>query len=144
MTTMASPAAKEPARRASAWGWLVTVSALLVLGSILALAIGWWASREERITTYAVRGAVHGVVLELGAANAEIVGGTEDDPVRVRRTERFSFGRAPIIQRRAENGTLRLRTRCSRAVIGSCSAAYRVEVPANVPVTVRTTAGDVV
>ena len=41
-------------------------------------------------------------------------------------------------------GTLRLRSRCPAALVGSCSSAYRLRVPDNVPVTVRTTSGDVV
>ena len=40
-------------------------------------------------------------------------------------------------------GTLRLRSRCPAALIGSCKSAYRLRVPDNVPVTVRTTSGDV-
>jgi hypothetical protein len=121
----------------------VTVSACLVLGSLATLVVWWFASREERVTTYAVRGAVNGVVLDLGAADAEILGSDEEDPVRVQRTERFSFGRTPLIQRHAGAGRLRIRQRCPRLLLGSCSAVYRVEIPANVPLTVRTTSGDV-
>ena len=38
---------------------------------------------------------------------------------------------------------LRLRSRCAQAILGSCSATYRLVVPNNVPVTVRTGSGDV-
>jgi Putative adhesin len=140
---VSSAVVREQSRRPSAWGWLVTVSACLVLGSLATLMVWWFVSREERITTYAVRGAVNGVVLDLGAADAEIAGGDEDDPVRVQRTERFSFERTPLLRRVAEAGRLRIRQRCPRTLLGSCSAAYRVEIPANVPLTVRTTSGDV-
>jgi hypothetical protein len=121
----------------------VTVSACLVLGSLATLVLWWFASREERVTTFAVRGAVNGVVLDLGAADAEILSGDEEDPVRVQRTERFSFGRTPLLRRAAAAGQLRIRQRCPRMLLGTCTAFYRVEIPANVPLTIRTTSGDV-
>jgi DUF4097 and DUF4098 domain-containing protein YvlB len=38
---------------------------------------------------------------------------------------------------------LRIRSRCPEGVLATCDAAYRVTVPDNVPVTVRTSSGDV-
>jgi putative adhesin len=131
-------------RRPSSWTWLVTVSACLVGGSALVLGVWWLASREERVSTYAVRGSLNAVTLDLGDADAVIVGGGEGRPaVDVRRTERFAFGRSAEARREVAGGVLRLRSRCPQVVLGSCSASYRLTVPDNVPVTVRTGAGDV-
>jgi hypothetical protein len=130
-------------RRAPAWGWLVTVSACLVVGGAVALAIGWSASRERRVTTYAVRGSVAEVSLDLGAGSAVIVGGGDRADVSVRRSERFAFGHGPVDERHAVGGALRIRSRCPSTVVGGCSVSYRLVVPDNVAVTVRTTTGDV-
>jgi hypothetical protein len=46
-------------------------------------------------------------------------------------------------ERVVRDGELRLRSHCPAALIGSCSSAYRLRVPDNVPVRVRTTSGDV-
>lgn len=130
-------------RRASAWNWLVAASAgvLLVLGAGVGL---WWAiSSEERVSTYGVRGALEGIRLDLGDADVEIVGRGDQPNVRVRRTDRFAFGHPSEAQRAVSAGVLSLRSRCPRTVLGSCKASYRLEVPDNVPVRVRTGSGNV-
>jgi Putative adhesin len=125
------------------WAWLVTMSACAVLGAGLAMAVWWVVSSERRVTSYSVRGVLTAVALDLDSADAEIVGGREDLVVEVRRTDRFAFGHAATHRREAAGGVLRISSRCPRTVFGSCAAAYRVTVPNNVPVSVRTGSGDV-
>jgi hypothetical protein len=140
------PVATEPQaarRRPSAWGWLVTVSACLVGGSLLALAIWWLVSSETSVASYSVRGSINGIELDLGGADAVIVGGGDRAEVAVRRTDEFAFGRNAVATRRATGGILAIRSRCPRSVFDVCSAAYRLTVPDNVRVAVRTTAGNV-
>jgi len=79
----------------------------------------------------------------MGNADAEIVGGRDAPVVDVRRTDRFAFAHPARAGRRVERGTLTLRSRCPATVLGSCAAAYRLTVPNNVPVTIRTDSGDV-
>ena len=134
---------QTPRRRPSAWGWLVTASACLVGGAILALFVWWLVSRETTVATYSVRGSVNEITLDLGAADVEIVGGGDRPAVEVRRTDRFAFGRRAVAERRAEGGQLALRSRCPRTVLTVCSASYRLTVPDNVGVAVRSTSGDV-
>ena len=127
----------------SAWGWLVAASAVLVGGSALALS-AWWALTSKRVVaTYSVQGAVSAVFLDLGGADADVVGGGNRPSVQVRRTDEYAFGRRAIAGRDAAGGVLRIRSRCPDTVLGACDAAYRLTVPDNVPVTVRTTSGDV-
>lgn len=130
-------------RRPSAWGWLVAVSACVILAVVVALAAWWLASDRRRIATYSVRGAVNGVNLDLAGASADVIGGGDGRAVAVRRTDRYTFGRAPDADRDVVRGILRLRSRCPSSVLASCSAAYRIVVPDNIPVTVRTSTGDV-
>ena len=134
---------REGAPRGLTWPRLVTASAAVVLLVVLGLAAWWVASSERRVTSYSVRGTLSAIDLDLGNADAEIVGGREAPVVDVRRTDAFAFHRPAAAERRVSDGTLRLRSRCPRTVLGSCSASYRLTVPNNVPVTVRTASGDV-
>jgi Putative adhesin len=114
-----------------------------MLACALLLGVWWLATSETRIATYSVRGAVSQVRLDLAGASAVVVGGGSSRAVQVRRTDEFSFGRRARAQRDVAGGVLRLRSRCPATVLSSCSASYRVTVPDNIPVTVRTSSGDV-
>jgi hypothetical protein len=135
-----------PARgpRLSPWGRLVVVSAALVGGAALAL-VGWgMASAQERRVSYEVRGSLNGLVLDVGAADVDIVGAGRRRAVQVVRTERYAFGHHARTRRAVAGGVVRLRSRCPvTAIARSCSVAYRLLVPDNVPVSVRTTDGTV-
>jgi hypothetical protein len=130
-------------RHASSWGRLVTISVFAVLTAALVMLVWWAATKEERTGTYVVRGTVNGVTLDIGDADLDIVGGGTQAALQVSRTDRFAFGHPAEAQRVVRGGTLRLRSRCPAALVGSCSSAYRLRVPDNVPVTVRTTSGNV-
>jgi Putative adhesin len=132
-----------PRRRPSPWALLVSGSAALLLAIALLLGVWWLGSRQTEIATYSVRGTVSEVMLDLAGANAVVVGGGSAREIDVRRTDEFSFGRRADAQRGVADGVLRLRSRCPATVVSSCSASYRVSVPDNVPVTVRTSSGDV-
>jgi len=122
---------------------LVAGSAVVVLGAALALGVWWLRTSEKQVATYAVRGAVSRITLDLGAADATVVGAGSARAVQVRRTDDFSFGHRARADRAVTGGVLRLRSRCPATVLASCSASYRVAVPDNIPVTVRTSSGDV-
>jgi hypothetical protein len=122
---------------------MVAVSAVLVLGSALGLGAWWLASSERQIATYSVRGSLRSISLDLGRADAVIMGGGSRPAVEVRRTDSFAFGRRAEAQRQVSGGVLRLRSRCADMVLGACSATYQVTVPDNIPINVRTSSGDV-
>jgi hypothetical protein len=121
----------------------VAGSAAVLLAVALVLGIWWLGSRRTEIATYSVRGTVSEVMLDLAGANAVVVGGGSARQIDVRRTDEFSFGRRADAQRAVADGVLRLRSRCPATVLSTCSASYRVVVPDNVPVMVRTSSGDV-
>jgi hypothetical protein len=137
----AAPSATH--RRPSPWALLVAGSAVVVLACALGLGVWWLRSSEKRVATYSVRGAVSQVTLDLGGASATVVGGGSARAVQVQRTDEFSFGRRARADRDVSGGVLRLRSRCPVTVLASCAASYRVSVPDNIPVTVRTSSGDV-
>jgi hypothetical protein len=133
--------ARHPGR--SRWAWLVTISAVIVLAVALTIGVWWAASSERRVTSYTVRGSLDSIALDLGDADAEIVGGRDEPVVEVRRTDRFAFGHSASNSRVLADGVLRLRSRCAPTAIGTCTTSYRLSVPNNVPISVVTGSGDV-
>ena len=133
-----SPAAPAGA---AAWWWLVTVSVVVLVGAAATLAVWWAASRETRTTSYRVLGDLSGIQLDLGDADVEIDGGAT--AVEVRRVDRFAYG-APSRERHPiTDGTLTITSRCPDQVLGSCRASYRLAVPDNVPLDIKTQSGSV-
>jgi hypothetical protein len=129
--------------RVSRWGVLVMVSALLVVGGAAALLIASVASSRERLVTFAVRGSLNGVALDVGDGDVVIAGGGQRALLEVERTDRFAFGHDADVRRAVVGGELRLRARCPSTLPSGCSVRYRLVVPDNVPVTVRTSGGTV-
>ena len=121
-------------------GWLVAASALLVGAARRDGHLVGDVARTE-IAPFRVPGTPSSVELDVGAAPVEITGGAAG-AVEVRRTEEFAFGRRPSA-RRASGGVLRIVSRCPATVLGALRAGYRIAVPDNVLVNVRTTSGRV-
>ena len=131
------------AARISRWGVVVTLSALIVGGVAAALAISSVASSHERVVSFGVRGSLNGVDLDVEDADVMITGGGQRTTLSVERTDRYAFGHDADVRRSVADGVLRLQARCPNAVPRACSVDYRLVVPDNVPVTVRTTSGAV-
>jgi hypothetical protein len=129
--------------RISRWGVVVMVSALLIVGGATALAIASVTSSHERLVSFAVRGSLSGVALDVDGADVLIAGGGQRSVLGVQRTDRFAFGHDAEVKRSVAGGELRIQSRCPNAVPRACSVRYRVVVPDNVPVTVRTRGGAV-
>jgi hypothetical protein len=129
--------------RLSPWGRVVAISALLVVGGFVALAIGALTSREQRVVSYPVTGALQGLTFDLGDGDITIVGGGRRDTVSVQRTEHYAFGRTPETVRSVAAGVLKVGSRCPTSLLAGCTVAYRVVVPDNLALDIRTTSGDV-
>jgi hypothetical protein len=122
---------------------VVVVSALLVVGAAAVLVAGALASSRERRVSYPVTGSLNGLSFDLGAGDIVIAGGGRRDSAVVERVEHYSFGHDAVTTRSVDGSVLSVRSRCPSTLLGRCSVSYRVIVPDNVPVDVRTTGGDV-
>src|SRR3954447_27057427 len=129
--------------RLSPWGRLVAVCAALVVGFVGLLAVWDLASRHERVVTSSVAGGVDGLALDLGDADVLIAGGGRRPTVGIERTDRFAFGHDAEVTPTLDGSVFRLRSRCPSSVPATCSVTYRITVPDNVPVDVRTSGGNV-
>src|SRR4051812_22769958 len=127
----------------SPWGRVVAISALLVVGGAVALAVGAIASTRPHLITYPVTGTVEGLTFDVADGDIEIVGGGRRASVDVRRSEQYAFGHAPAVSDTVQGATYRERSRCPTSLLGPCTVSYRVVVPDNVALDIRTTSGDV-
>ncbi|WCB92954.1 hypothetical protein DSM104299_01654 [Baekduia alba] len=112
---------------------------------MVALGLLVWslASSEERSVSYSVKGALAGVSLDLAGADVEVLGGGRAVAVSVSHVDRFGFGHGPTAQRTIASGMFNVRSRCPHTILHGCSVRYRVVVPDNVPLAIRTTSGSV-
>jgi len=129
--------------RVSPWGRVVAISALLVVGGAIALAVGALASTKELVATYPVTGSLEGLAFDLADGDIVIVGGGRRDTVEVRRSERYAFGHRAGTTRRVDGATFRVRSRCPTTLLGPCDVGYRVIVPDNLGLDIRTSSGNV-
>jgi hypothetical protein len=127
----------------SPWGRLVAACALVVAIAAAVLLIWSLGSTQQRKVSYTVRGAISGVSLDLGDADVEVRGGGRATGVAVRHIDRFGFGHGPAADRAIAGGTFSVRSRCPSTILHGCSVRYRVVVPDNIPLSVRTGAGSV-
>lgn len=141
---MSQPTLRRLQRPARPRGWnaAVAASAAVLALTGAALLIGWLASRSARTSTYTVTAALSRVELDLRAGSVEILGGGPAG-VEVERMDDSSFGHSPRERRSVAGGVLRIASRCPPIDLGSCSASYRLTVPEEVAVDVRTGAGAV-
>jgi Putative adhesin len=129
--------------RVTPWGRLVIISALLVMGGSLAVLGSELGSRHQRLVSYPVSGSVEGVAFDVGDADVVIVGGGGRSTVDVQRRERYAFDQRAMTRRTVERGVVRVHSRCPSTLTRACAVRYRVVVPDNVPVDVRTEGGSV-
>jgi hypothetical protein len=83
-----------------------------------------------------------GIDLHVRSGDVTIVGGSQTG-VSITREDRWAFGHRPREQRSVRAGILRVSSSCPQLVVGSCSASYRVDVPNDVPISIRTEHGTI-
>jgi hypothetical protein len=119
------------------------VCAALVGGLAIVLAVWTLADRSERRVGYTVGGTLNGLTLDLGDADVTVVGAGGRETVAVDHVDRFGFGHDATTRRSIDAGVFRVWSRCPSTVLHGCSVRYRVAVPDNLPLTIRTGTGSV-
>src|SRR3954467_5589418 len=103
--------------RLSPWGRVVAISALLVVGGAVALAVGALATTHNRDVSYPVTGAPEALAFDLDAGNIVVVGGGQRDRVEVQRRERYAFGHFAQTERKVDGSVFRVHSRCPRPLL---------------------------
>ncbi|HEX2118025.1 MAG TPA: DUF4097 family beta strand repeat-containing protein [Acidimicrobiales bacterium] len=120
---------------------LVTVLILLVgMAGVIVAAVATFAPVEDRTVT-AQPGPIRGVEVDLEAGRVEIVPGVGNEAT-IDRTRRYLRG-APEVSEILLDGVLRIEAACEALITLGCRVNYRLEVPAAVPVRIRTDRGSV-
>ena len=129
-------------RRITPWGCVLAGSAatLLIAGAVLGAL--WLSSTETRTVSSHLPASLRGIELQVQSGDVAIVGGSQSG-VSISSSDRSAFGHGPRERRSLRGGILRVSSGCPRMVVGSCSASYRIDVPNDVPISIRTEHGDI-
>ena len=130
--------------RLSPWGRVVAISALLVVGGAVALAVGALASSQPRRRHLPRDGAGRGPDLRRRRRRHR------DRRRRPARRRRGAALRALLVRPRGRRSsrasrapTYRVHARCPTTLLGPCTVDHRVIVPDNVALDIRTSGGHV-
>jgi len=129
-------------RRITPWGLVLVGSAttLLLAGAVLGAL--WLSSTETRTASSRLPASLGGIVLHVQSGDVAIVGGSQTG-VSISRFDRAVFGHGPTERRSLRGDILRISSNCPQMVVGSCSASYRIGVPNDVPISIRTEHGEI-
>jgi hypothetical protein len=119
---------------------LVVLITLVGTAGVVVAALVLFFPEEDR-TTFAQPGPVRSVEVDVEVGRVEVVAREGDDAV-ITRTRRSLAG-APAATEALVDGVLRVEASCDGLVAAGCAVDYRLEVPAGVPVRIRSQAGSV-
>ena len=148
MSAEGVPGAREPrplllgVRRITPWGLVLVDSAATLLIAGVALVALWLSSIQTRTVSSRLPASLGGIELHVQSGDVAIVGGSRTG-VSISSSDRSVFGHGPREQRSLRGGILRITSGCPHMVVGSCSASYRIDVPNDVPISIRTEHGDI-
>ena len=117
-----------------------SAATLLIAGAVLGAL--WLSSTETRTVSSHLPASLRGIELQVQSGDVAIVGGSQSG-VSISSSDRSAFGHGPRERRSLRGGILRVSSGCPRMVVGSCSASYRIDVPNDVPISIRTEHGDI-
>lgn len=125
-------------RRALVVAGLAMTAVLVGFGSLVAInAMARQTVQEAH--TYAFRGS--SVSIELAVGDVQIVPGSKDDEISVRRVLTYGL-RRPFVEEKIDGDTFRVRDgNCAVPVASICHVRWLIEVPRSLPVDVTTAAG---
>jgi hypothetical protein len=115
---------------------------IVVVGTtgIVVVALARIAPEKDR-TTLAQPGKIGSVEVDVEVGRVEVVPGTAPEAI-ITRTRRYLVGAPKVSESLAPDGVLRVAAEC-RFIVAGCAVDYRLEVPAGVPVRIRTERGSV-
>lgn len=119
------------------WGSLLFAAVLVGTGVFTTLGA---SVATERRTGHAIGDIPHELILDLDVGDVTLV--ASDGPATVTSSARWGFGR-PSVRVSEAAGVLRVSSDCPSGLLAGCSVDWRISVPADVSITVRSDVGDV-
>ena len=128
--------------RLSRWALALIGSVAALVAAAIVLGILWLSSVRTSTASARMPASLQGLELRVDQGDVTIVGGSHDG-VSISHSDRSAFGHGPRERRSVTAGILHLSSSCPRLVLGSCAANYRVDLPNDVPISIRTEQGDI-
>lgn len=141
-TSEAQGRARGGLGRLSPWALLLAASLVVVMAAATALGVLWVSSAKTTIASSRLPAALMGVELHVQSGDVTILGGRRRG-IAISRSDHAVFGHGPRENRSFRRGILRLSSSCPALVLGSCASSYRIEVPDNIPISIRAERGSV-
>lgn len=129
-------------RNLSVWSVVLVGSAVVLVTAGAALAALWLSSTKTVAVSSHTTASLLGIELRVQSGDVAVVGGSQNG-VSITRSAQSVFGHGPRQQRSLHGGILQISSSCPRLVVGSCSASYRLVVPNDVPISIRTEHGNI-
>ncbi len=129
-------------RRVTPWGLVLVGSATTLIIAAAVLGALWLSTTESHSVSSHLPASLRGIELHVQSGDVAIVGGSQTG-VSISRDDRSVFGHRPSERRSLHNGILQISSGCPQMVVGSCSANYRIDVPNDVPISIRAERGNI-
>jgi hypothetical protein len=119
---------------------LVALIALVGTAGVVVAVLALVFPEKDR-TTLAQPGPVRSLEVDVEVGRIEVVPG-QSDGATITRTRRYLVG-GPEAREALVDGVLRVNAECQSLIAAGCAVDYRLEVPAGVPIRIRTERGSV-
>ncbi len=129
-------------RNLSAWCVVLVGSAAVLVTAAGVIAALWLSSTKTMAVSSHMSVSLMGIELRVQSGDVAVVGGSQNG-VSITSNDHAAFGHGPHQIRSLHRGILQISSSCPRMVIGSCSASYRLVVPNDVPISIRTERGNI-
>ena len=128
--------------RVSRWALLLGGSLLVLVAAAVVLTVLWLSS--SRTTSFAsqLSASPLGIELRVQSGDVAVVGGSQSG-VSISHSDASVFGHGPHQRRSISAGIIHISSSCPRLVVGQCWANYRLDVPDDVPISIRAENGSV-
>jgi hypothetical protein len=128
--------------RVSRWALLLAGSLLLLVAAAVFLAVLWLSTSKTTSFSSQLSASPLGIELRVQSGDVAVVGGSQSG-VSISHSDDSVFGHGPHEQRSVSAGIVHISSSCPRLVIGQCWANYRLDVPDDVPLSIRAENGTV-
>jgi len=128
--------------RVSRWALLLTSSLLVLIATAVVLTVLWLSTVKTTSFASQLSASPLGIELRVQSGDVAVVGGSQSG-VSISHSDDSVFGHGPREHRSISAGIIYVSSSCPRLVVGRCWANYRLDVPDDVPISIRAENGTV-
>ncbi|HYB29973.1 MAG TPA: DUF4097 family beta strand repeat-containing protein [Solirubrobacteraceae bacterium] len=128
--------------RVSRWALLLAGSLLVLVAAAVVLSVLWLSTSKTTSVASQLSASPLGIELRVQSGDVVVVGGSQSG-VSISHSDDSVFGHGPHQQQSISAGIVHISSSCPQLVIGQCWANYRLDVPDDVPLSIRAEHGTV-